>query len=417
MDLATKLREFAQMLFDKRPAILLLLLWSLSGCTKNEPGSMEAEVLPTAQSLDSSVAAEGYDVSNEDATAFARKWERAMSNHQATDVNKLFDWDGLYKRVSGPLNLGARERSSFEQEMRQADVSAQISSQISSACDSGGSYKFVRLVRRDGVFHAVFRFQHPLLGINYHDLRIVRNGGTVVADRMFVAVTGEELADTFKALMLPLLKSQASSAMSPEKKEELEAFESIIEMLNSARDGDFPKTKRLHKSLPARYQSSKAALLAMIMATSDDENTDEYLAVIDRYSASYPNDPSLGLILFDAGILREDWELFETSRKQIQAWTGGDDFIDLLVAALLAKAGMPEQATALSKDIDPATLELAAAHDYKMVVALATNDYATVLEQLLVLRDKYELEISGLEDDPDFAGFCQSPEYQKWIAS
>lgn len=398
------------------PMYLILVVLGFGGCGKSEPEPLKPEVLPTAQDVDTSEAAVGYDISNQEATDWANSWTQAMIDNQSSTIGKLFDWEGLYARVAEPLNLGSRDRQKFEQGMRESNIGSNLSMQIAMVCEASGNYRFVRLVRRDGVLHAVFRLQSQQLGINYHDVRLVRKDSEIVGDRLFVAATGEELADTMKALALPLIKNNAGRGMSAEKKEDQAAFESIIEMLKSARAGDAETTKRLYKSLPTRYQNSKNALLAMIMATSIDENEDEYLIVIDKYSASFPNDPSLGLLLLDAAMMREDWELLESSRRQIQAWTGGDDFMDLLVAAVLAKSGKLELAVELSKGIDPATLAMASAHDYKMVVALANNDHGTVLRQLLILRDDYELDIPSVGTDPDFAGFRDSPEYQQWIA-
>jgi hypothetical protein len=401
------------MRYQSWPIFLIIVALGVVGCSKSEPESSKPEILPAAQSVDASEAAVGYDISNQEATDWANEWEQAMVGNQPETIERLFDWEGLYTRTAAPLNLSSRELASFEKGLRESNMGSNVASQIAMACASGGSYRVVRLVRRDGVLHAVFRLQSLESGLNYHDLRLVRKDGQIIGDRLFVATTSEELADTLRALALPLAKKNVATA---EKREDEAAFESIIEMMTAARAGETERTKSLYKTLPVRYQNSKNALLAMIMATSPSENEEEYLAIIDKYSKNFPNDPALGLLVIDAAILEEDWDLLESSRQQIQAWTGGDALIDLMVAAALARGGELERANERSKGIDPATLQIAPAHDLKLVIALLNDDHPTVLQQLRILRDEYELEVPGVETDPDFAGFRDSPEYQQWVA-
>jgi hypothetical protein len=396
--------------------LLIMVPIGVVGCSKSEPEPLKSEILSAAQDVDASEVAAGYDISSQEATEWANEWAQAIVGNQSGTIDRLFDWEGLYERAVDPLNLSSRDRESFEKGLREGNIGSNISSQIAMACAKGGSYRLVRLVRRDGVLHAVFRFQSLQTGINYHDMRLVRKDREIIGDRLFVAISGEELADTIRALALPTVKSNAVREESAEKTEDAAALESIYKMLVSARAGETETTKRIYEGLPDRYQNSKNALLAMIMAKSAFESEEEYLAIIDQYSTNFPNDPSLGLVVIDAAIGRKDWDLLETCRQRIQAWTGGDDFIDLMVAATLARGGELERANELSKGIDPAPLMIAPAHDFKLAIALSNNDHPTVLQQLRILRDSYGLKIPGVETAPYFASFRESREYQQWVA-
>ena len=55
--------------------------------------------------------------------------------------------------------------------------------------------------------------------------------------------------------------------------------------------------------------------------------------------------------------------------------TGGDPYIDLLVGGLLTNFGKVEEAVEMTRDIDPADVGVASAHEFKLSVALASNDH------------------------------------------
>ena len=74
-----------------------------------------------------------------------------------------------------------------------------------------------------------------------------------------------------------------------------------------------------------------------------------------------------------------------------------------------------DEAVELTKDIDPAPLGLADAHDYKMTIALANKDHQTVLKELRVLRDKFGYQFSEFGGVEGYEGFVDSPEHSEWL--
>jgi hypothetical protein len=340
---------------------------------------------------------------------------QAVADADRANATRLVDWDGIIDRSIEGFDISESVAKGYKEGAKQNGLEVQLVNALSSSVANGGSYQLVRVVKRGGQQHAVFRLVDPQAGLNYHDLRLQRDGGRIRADRFFIAATGEEMADTLRAVAGPALQSQGSLAdkLSGKNKEEMKALETQGKIMAAARAGQTEEVMRLYQALPKDRQETKMAMLAVIMAT-DVTQEEAYLAAIDRYVAKFPNDPSIGMITLDAAALRRDAKLLETARKQIQSWTGGDPYVDLLVGGNLASMGLADEAVAMTKDIDPAPLKVATGHDMKLSIALAVEDYATVLKHLRILRDDYGFEFSDLSEVDGFQGFAQSPEFAQW---
>lgn len=399
--------------------LCLFYLSLFTGCSGTEPTPDVQPQALAAPDEDSTAAAADYDVTQSEAESFAAAWAEAMVTNDVEGVRSLFDWDGLCERVAEPLGLPAAEHGQFVRGMKNGNPAGQLTNQIASVSQTGGSYKVVRVLRRDGRFHAVFRMTLPNQGMNYHDIRVVRSNGNVMGDRLFVAINSEEMADTMRSLAMPAMKSRNLAArLSGRQKAEEAAFDTTIALLTAVRNGQFEETVRLFEQLPEANQNNKSVMLGMITAQSQLDET-KYLEAIDRYRDAYPNDPSLGLVLLDAAVLRQDWDLLETSRTKLNAWTGGDPYVDLMIAAVLSQdANSLEKAVALSKDIDPGSIGLPAAHDHKLMIALHTKDFKTVVQQIDVLNDDYGVGFTAdsLRGEPLFEDFVEAPEFTEWLS-
>lgn len=407
-------------------SVLLLLVGAVgvSGCADGGGTQSDATERLAAPDADATVSANAAgqstdQISQEEAEAFAGAWETAMQTDDVGAINTLFDWNDLFERVAGPLDLAAAERSKFVQGMKSGNPAGQLTNQIASICQTGGSYQLVKIIRREGRFHAVFRMILPNQGMNYHDIRLVRSNGKVMGDRLFVAINSEELADTMRMLVQPAMQSRnLVGRLSGQQKADEAAFDTTIAMLTAAKNGQFADVVRLHEQLPAANRSNKSVMLALITAQSQLDQ-DQYLAAIDRYREAFPNDPSLGLVLLDAALLRQDWELLEVSRQKLNAWTGGDPYVDLLIATIYSQDPEKiEQAMAISKEIDPRGLRLPAAHYNKLTIALSGKDFKTALQQMTILQDEYGAEFveASMRAEPLFAELVETPEYREWRA-
>lgn len=357
------------------------------------------------------------NISVEEAEAFAKAWEDCIKAGDGKASSELVSWVGIAKRTIEPFKVDANFRKGFIGGAT-TSIGPSFVDQMKKIVDSeGGSYKLAKVISRGGKRHVVFRMVDPNTGLNYHDFQLERAGGKVQASHLFVATTGEEFADTIRGLVAPAIASSNSTfgRMSGEQKKQLEAIERLKEMKEAWAAGHRAKGNAIFKSLPTETQNSKVVLLLKMQNMDIEKDETEYLETIDLYAKLFPGDASLGLITLDAAYLRKDLEMLEESRSIIQGWTGGDPFIDLLVGGLLVTLDKVDEAVELTKDIDPAPLGLADAHDYKMTIALANKDHQTVLKELRVLRDKFGYQFSEFGGVEGYEGFVDSPEHSEWL--
>lgn len=402
----------------RRILLLLFACMALMGCADGGPTQpLPNEQLAAPDPDTSNTAAADAQLTQEQAETFAQAWETAMQTDDVPAVNSLFDWDDLFQRVVGPLELPAAERGKFVQGMKGGNPAGQLTNQIAAVCQSGGSYRLVKVLRRDGRWHAVFRMMLPNQGMNYHDIRLTSSNGKVIGDRLFVAINSEEMADTMRALAQPAMQNRnLVGRLTGQQKAAAAAFDTTIALLTSIKSGQYQEAIRLYDQLPEASRANKSVMLGMITAQSQLDEA-KYLAAIDRYREAFPNDPSLGLVLLDAALLRQDWDLLELSRQKLNAWTGGDPYVDLLIGTIYSQEpNKVQQALDLTKDIDPSTLGLPTAHYNKLTIALSGKDFATAVQQMKVLREEYDVEFEeeSMRSEPLFAEFLESQEFRDW---
>ncbi len=126
--------------------------------------------------------------------------------------------------------------------------------------------------------------------------------------RLFVAISGEEFADTLKTIIAPALQANTSlyAQLSGVQKKEMGIAQSIQE--NGRFDAKW-RSKKSHRNLqhtPERVSRPKGCdVLSLISAanlTGDD--TVYQNAIIERYADNFPDDPSSGFVAIDLALLK-----------------------------------------------------------------------------------------------------------------
>lgn len=351
-----------------------------------------------------------------EAEAFADDWRQCIETGDSQASNDLISWVGMANRTLEPFKVSADFRKGFVNGAL-SKIGPSFVGQMKSIVDGEGSYRLVKVISRGGKRHVVFRMVDPNTGLNYHDFQLEKVDGKVRASHLFVAATGEEFAESLRSLVAPAIASSNStfSRLTGEQQKQLKALDDLKALKDAVNSGQKAKALKICKSLPPKTQEMKLILLMKMQCLDIEEDEATYLATIDQYANLYPNDPSLGLITLDAAFLRKDTELLEQSRSLIQAWTGGDPYVDLIVGGLLINLEKVDEAVELTKDVDPEPLGVADAHDFKLTIALAIDDHPTVLKELLVLRDKFGFQLGDLKGAEGFEGFIESPEYSEWM--
>ena len=366
----------------------------------------------------SSARRSGVAISDDLANEFAESWVQAMTEGDGLTLTRLFDWDELITRSLAGLELSDKTIKNVKAGFSSTSLVSRLVSNMGQQIGDGANYDLVRVVRRQGNTHVLFRLFGDNQGLNYHEIRLKRLGTQIVGDRLFIALSGEEFADTLKTIIAPALQADNSfyAQLSGVQKKEMESLKQFGKMAESIRNGDPRRAIEIHNSLPKEVQDRKVVLLSLISAANLTGDDSIYQQAIKRYVQNYPDDPSSGFAAIDLAVMQKDAEQLRRSYESIKNWTGGDPFLDLLIGSALCQMGQVEEGSEMTRNIDPASLPLASAHDFKLSIALLAKDHETVLKNLRIMRDEYGYEFSDLREAEGFEEFVKSDQFQAWLS-
>ena len=357
------------------------------------------------------------DISDELATEFAESWVQAMIEGDGQTLQRLFDWNDLITRSLAGLELSEKTIKNLDSSFSSTSLVSRLVSNMGQQIGDGADYGLVRVVRRQGKTHVLFRLFSSNQGLNYHDIRLKRSGTQIVGDRLFVAISGEEFADTLKTIIAPALQANTSlyAQLSGVQKKEMESLNQFKKMADSMRNGDPRRAIEIYNTLPKEFQDRKVVMLSLISAANLTGDDTVYQNAIERYTDNFPDDPSSGFVAIDLAILKNDAVQLRRSYDSIKKWTGGDPFLDLLIGSAFCQMGQVDEGVEMTRSIDPKSLPIAAAHDFKLSIALASKDHDTVLTNLRTMRDEYGYEFSDLREAEGFEEFVKSGQFQTWL--
>ena len=157
-------------------------------------------------------------------------------------------------------------------------------------------------------------------------------------------------------------------------------------------------------------------MLSLISAANLTGDDSVYQNAIERYTQNFPDDPSSGFVAIDLAILKNDVDQLRRSYESIKKWTTGDPFLDLLIGSAICQMGQVNEGVEMTRSIDPTSLTVATAHDFKLSIALASKDHDTVLTNLRIMREDYGYEFSDLREAEGFEEFVKSDQFKTWLS-
>lgn len=393
--------------------IVLLLCLVAVGCDSSTAKKVSPTQLPDADSGEVAAGAKS-SISEEDALAFSKAWVEAIDSGDDTKANELIAWREILTRTFDSFDVSPRDKKGMMSGALGA--TSKFSEAIHKSVEGGGNYQMVRAYPRGGEMFALFRLVDPESAFNYHLLRLRRVRGQTRADQFFVALTGQEMADTFRDLIAPGVSSQSLvGRMSGAQKKADDEMEQQLGMKRAIDAGQKKKALRIYSSMSEELRKKKVPMLYKIQATPV-EDEEAYGKAVEEYIAAFPGDSAVGIMTLEAGVLREDPEMLVQGYEALAKWTGGDPYLDLMVAANLVSMDRMDKALEMSGPVDPSSMGFADPHRFKLSIALEVNDHKESLKQLRVLRDEFGFQFDDLRTAEGFEPFVKSPQFQEWEA-
>ena len=362
-------------------------------------------------SLSAQVAAKQQDpISAQETEEFVKQWLAALNSGDRKAGNELIAFKEIIDRAVKSADVPSKEHRNIAAGAL-GSIEGNVVGSLVDVLKSGGSYNLVRVSEKNGAPYALFRLIDSQGTFNYHLFRIQRVRGKIRADQFLVAKTGEKLGDTLSQNFKDMTRMLTGTLQ--EKAKNSKNLELYAQYAIAVQKEDYSKANEIYNKLPEEIKQFKMARL-LHMQNFQDPDEPGYVKALDSFIKEYPNDPALAMVLLDSAAIKEDVPLLIKAHGMLDQWTGGDDYLDLLVGAALTNMGKTEKAVELTKDADPASTNVADAHSYMLDIAIAAKDYNSVLEQLRALRDNHGYVFNDLREVEGLKEFVNSPQFKTW---
>ena len=387
------------------------------GCGKKDlPDPDSAGPAPAAASV-------GPPLTDEDYKAFSQQLENAVATGNTADADHLLRLLDLFERSIGDLELGAQ----FKKDLAKgaARGAGKLSHEFVDCVKNGGSYIFLHVHSVDGQKRALFRMRHAEGAVNYHDYSLARypDGQIGTAD-IYVYLSGEPMSQSFRRVLLTLVSQKDQGMLARLKGADqilTNNLSAVQSMSNDVRSGRHKEALATFRKLPAELQNNRAFQMIAIQAAQGTKDDREYLAEMERFRKTFPNDPSADLLSLDYFMLKKQFDEGIQSLDRLNKSLGQDPYLDVLKGGMLLEAGRLKEARAVVERAIKADMKIDLGYGMRVAIALREKNNKDVLIWLKkgIENNAVQVDIDELKNTPDYAEFVKSPEFQDlsdWLA-
>jgi tetratricopeptide (TPR) repeat protein len=396
--------------------VLALVVTLAVGCKKKNPDPDAAGPAPRVEHT-------GPPLTEDDYKEFGAKLEKAVIDGDKAEVDRLVRVLDLFERSISDLSVTAAERKGM---LAGASRSGgQFSQQFIDIVKSGGSYSVVRVRTIDDRPRILLRLIHPEGAVNYHEFSLVRYpDGQIATEDIYIYLSGEQLTQTFRRLLLGFLADRNRGAVAQLSKDEqllTKHMNDLTTMAQMARSGQHREALATFRRLPAGLQKNKIFQIIAIQAAQGTGDDADYLAELERFRRDYPTDPAADIISIDYYLLKKQYDEAFKAVDRLDKALGGDPYMDVLRAGGFVEAGRYKEARAAAEKAVKDAPKLPQAYWARLTVATKEKNHADTLTWLKKLVEAAEpkLDPANLRADERFVEFVRTPqfeEFQRWVA-
>jgi tetratricopeptide (TPR) repeat protein len=230
-------------------------------------------------------------------------------------------------------------------------------------------------------------------------------------------VTGEMLSTGLKRWYVQAAK--VGNAKNPAEAKANSDF--LKEQEGVARLGDlgmaakWPEWLELYRKLPRAIQTEKSVLLVRLRATRELGDEEGYNTALEEFRKLFPQDACIDFLSIDYYLTKGQHQESLACVDRVDRFLGGDPYLDVIRAHLLADAGDLKAATLAADKAIAAEPDLFDAVASRLSIALKAKDHAATMRYLLHLEKEFGIEFADLTIVPEYAEFVKSPEHKKWL--
>jgi hypothetical protein len=310
-------------------------------------------------------------------------------------------------------------RAGFLTGARQSLRRRGMASQLVNVVSQGGSVRLLRVHDVGDEKRALFRMLSQEVGVNYHDMVLVKRSGRVQAVDVYVFATAEKISDTTRRLYLMAAAGSSQTLVGKlvgGEGEFVKHAEDFKRMSENAQAGRFQKVLDGYHGLPKSMREEKAVMMMRVMA-AQRISEDEYAQAIAEFRKNHPNDACLDMLSIDGYLLRKKHELALECVDRLDKAVGGDPYLNSLRSGINADRENWAEARRFAQKAVEGAPDLPEGYWQMVAVTLGEKKHAETAKWLTTIEEKFNLQMNNLESTPEYGEFIKSPEYRSWKES
>lgn len=320
-------------------------------------------------------------VSQADAEAFGRRVAELMEHCDPVELAPLWESNAFIARAVAHLKLPGARRSAELSLRRDYTALVHWSRRCAHLFAAGPlRTRFLKVREEAGTWRPIVRLLTPS-GVNYIEFELGRfSGETRAVDETDFRSGRPRSEDIGRLMAATEFAKDVRSAETAKQLALLDAFELA---------GDTEAALAVIIRLPIELQRDRVFMLRRISLEDDEAR---YLAAVEDFEKTFPNDPALALLSLDVHLLRNDFVRFHAALDPLEQRVS-DPYLavmrgDAYVAAELLDEALKHFDVAIEREPD-----LQDAWEGKATTCVIKKDFVCAVNAFKVLVDRFVVTI------------------------
>jgi tetratricopeptide (TPR) repeat protein len=325
-----------------------------------------------------------------------------VAKRDETSIDGLVDQDAFLEIVRKKNAAGDAAFRQYQKEYRLAGPGLGV--QFTELAKNS-AFSFFRLRPHGKNMGAVFR-GGTSADMNYLELIMTKDArGAVRVLDFYIMTLGTNRSD------VEVEEIQSNAGQRPGASQE--AMSKVHQALGN---GDFKKALAIYNELPPHIAFTRMMMSMRVVAASSVSAKEMEEAAAD-FDQMFPDSLALAVRMFGLRVLQRRFDEALKIVDKVDAWAGGDPFLDTTRGLVQFQAGKVEEAAALFKKSAQAVPSIAESHRFLIKAQITTKNYPGALEAMKDMSKYFNIDNLNFDTHELFAEVRKLPEFQTWWES